>query len=431
MTQLTNAKNNILTDEMRLVAVAENLSPETVCTLIREGRAVIPANNRKSCKLKFCGIGAQMKTKVNANIGTSQDYCNVDDELEKARVAIEAGADAIMDLSTYGDIREIRRRIIAESSVPVGTVPIYEAVLLKRPSNEHRSVLETLTETDLFDTILKHAQDGVDFITVHCGVTHAIIKHVQSNPRTGGIVSRGGTILGEWMKLHQKENPLYEKFDRVIEIAREYDMTLSLGDGLRPGAIADSFDYAQIEELKILAQLAERARLADVQVMIEGPGHVPLHQVQAQVLLQKSLCKGAPFYVLGPVVTDVAPGYDHITSAIGGAVAASAGADMLCYVTPMEHLGLPQAEHVREGVIASRIAAHAGDIAKGIESAIEWDRKFSLSRKNRDWDAMIANALDPQKPAAFRKMRKPQKESVCSMCGQLCVYALANGEKVL
>ncbi|MDP6380512.1 MAG: phosphomethylpyrimidine synthase ThiC, partial [Phycisphaerae bacterium] len=368
MTQLEAARDGKITDEMRKVAQTENLEPETIRSGICDGHIVIIQNTGRNIGHP-CGIGKGLRTKVNANLGTSPDYADVEVELEKLRAAEEAGADAIMDLSTGGDITEIRKIILERASVPVGTVPIYEAGV---GAAKKRGAIVRMTAGDMLGAVRNHARDGVDFATVHCGVTRDVIKQLEARPRLCGMVSRGGTFLAEWMRHTGQENPLFEKFDELLDILREFDVTLSLGDGLRPGAIADAFDAAQIGELNVMADLAVRARAAGVQVMIEGPGHVPLDQVAAQVKLQKALTGGAPFYVLGPIVTDVAPGYDHITSAIGGAVAGMAGADFLCYVTPTEHLSLPRPEDVRLGVMAARIAAHAADVAKGLPGARDW-----------------------------------------------------------
>jgi len=423
ITQLQRARAGEITPEMREVAARENLSPEYIRSEIAAGRVVIPANIngqfRKNKRLS--GIGRGLSTKVNANIGTSTDCDDIENELAKLKAAEEAGADTLMDLSTGMDIKGIRRRILQQTSLPLGTVPIYEAAV--NAIRQKKSIREMKPE-DLFEVIREHAEDGVDFITVHCGVTMEVLKVLKRSSRVCDIVSRGGTLLAEWMAHRKEENPLYARFDDLLDIARKHDVTLSLGDGLRPGAIADSLDAPQIAELIVLSELKERALDAGVQVIIEGPGHVPIDQVEAQVRLEKEICKGAPFYVLGPLVTDIAPGYDHITSAIGGAIAASAGADFLCYVTASEHLGLPTPELVREGVVAAKIAAHAGDIAKGLPGAFERDREFSLFRRKRDWKAQIEKALDPEKAASLRKSCRPQDEQVCSMCGKLCVFKI-------
>lgn len=432
MTQLSLAKSGKISEQMEFVARQEGLEANYIRDGIKSGRIVILSNSQrwqKVIKQKeipphfICGVGEGLRTKVNANIGTSTDYDNTDEELRKLKVSEECGADTVMDLSTGKNIAGTRQLLLKHSNIPFGTVPIYESVLatIIRGQNE---AIKNLTADTIFKTIEQHCQAGVDFITVHTGVTRDTVKHLETHPRVGGLVSRGGAILTAWMKASGLENPLYQQFDHLLEIARVYDVTLSLGDGLRPGAIADSFDSAQIAELMVLSELARRARAADVQIMIEGPGHVPLHQIQAQVQLEKQLCNGAPFYVLGPLVTDIAPGYDHITSAIGGAVAAWAGADFLCYVTPSEHLGLPTVQDVRAGVIASRIAAHAADIAKGVKDSRETDRRFSEFRRTQDWEKQIACALDPPMARQYRKNRPAQKEEVCSMCSELCVYNL-------
>ena len=371
----------------------------------------------------MCGIGTGLKTKVNANIGTSADYADISNELEKLKVSEEAGADAVMDLITGGDLRTIRKKIVESSSITVGSVPIYEAAV--KTVLRKQSIVE-MTEADMLEAIKVHCEDGVDFITVHCGATKGVLNHLKANKRICGVVSRGGTFLVEWMIHNGRENPLYEQYDKILAIAREYDVTLSLGDAMRPGALADAFDRAQVYELNVLAELAQRAIEAGVQVMVEGPGHVPLNQITAQVQLQKELCKGVPFYVLGPIVTDIAPGYDHITSAIGGAIAAAAGADFLCYVTPTEHLSLPSPADVRNGVMAARIAAHAADIAKGIKSALEWDKKMSQFRRKRDWVGQFNTCIDPIVAKSIREKGRPQNEAVCSMYAEYCVFKLSD-----
>lgn len=422
MTQLQKARQNIITQEMRQVAKDEDLDPEYIKLRIAEGKIIIPANHERSAT-KVCGIGAGLKTKVNANIGTSADYADVVNELEKLRTAEEAGADAVMDLSTGGDLRSIRRKIIESTSLTVGSVPIYEAAV---KAVQHKHAIVDMIAGDMLDAVRLHCEDGVDFITVHCGATKGVLKHLKENKRICGVVSRGGTFLVEWMIHNGKENPFYEEYDEILAIAKEYDVTLSLGDAMRPGALADAFDRAQIYELNVLAELAQRALEADVQVMVEGPGHVPLNQVTAQVQLQKELCKGVPFYVLGPIVTDIAPGYDHITSAIGGAVAAAAGADFLCYVTPTEHLSLPNPADVRNGVMAARIAAHAADIVKGVKSAWEWDKKMSQYRRKRDWQGQFNTCIDPVVAKNIRERGRPQNAEVCSMCAEYCVFKLSD-----
>jgi len=422
MTQLEAARKGQITDEMRRVAAAEGIEPERLRATIAEGKAVVPANVHRSRK-RPCAIGAGLRTKVNANIGTSGDYADLAAELAKLQAAEAAGTDTVMDLSTGGDLKAIRKAVLERASVPVGTVPIYD---VGTRAVRDQGSLAAMKADDILGAVREHAEQGVDFVTVHCGVTREVVQTLLNTRRMCGMVSRGGTFLARWMRQTGQENPLYERFDELLDIAREHDVTLSLGDGMRPGAIEDAFDAPQVHELMVLAELAERARAAGVQVMIEGPGHVPLHQVEAQVRLEKELCKGAPFYVLGPVVTDIAPGYDHITSAIGGALAAAAGADFLCYVTPAEHLGLPDVEQVRQGVIAARIAAHAADIAKGVAGARERDREISLLRRRRDWEGQLAHCIDPELARTLREKVKPSDEETCSMCGELCVFKLAD-----
>ena len=422
MTQLQHARQNIITQEMKKVAKDEVLDPEYIRAHIAEGKIIVPAN-RKRKATKVCGIGTGLKTKVNANIGTSADYADISKEIEKLHAAEEAGADTVMDLSTGGDLRVIRKKIVESSSITIGSVPIYEAAV---KMVKHKHSIVDMTATDMLEAIKLHCEDGVDFITVHCGATKGVLKHLKENKRICGVVSRGGTFLVEWMIHNNKENPLYEEYDEILAIAKEYDVTLSLGDAMRPGALADAFDRAQVYELNVLAELAQRALEADVQVMVEGPGHVPLNQITAQVQMQKELCKGIPFYVLGPIVTDIAPGYDHITSAIGGAIAAAAGADFLCYVTPTEHLSLPSPADVRNGVMAARIAAHAADIAKGIKSAWEWDKKMSQLRRKRDWEGQFNTCIDPVLARSIREKGRPQNDEVCSMCAEYCVFKLSD-----
>lgn len=417
MTQVLRARQGEITPEVRVVAEQEGIAPEELGQMVARGLVVIPANTRHG-NLSPRGIGDKLRTKVNANIGTSADYPDIAKELDKLQAALEAGTDAVMDLSTGGDLDAVRRQVMAACPVPVGTVPVYQAMVW---AQEERGSMVEMTVDDLFTGIRRQVEDGVDFITVHCGVTLETVGRLQKQGRLTDIVSRGGAFLAGWMLFHEQENPLYAQYDRLLEIAREYDVTLSLGDGLRPGCLADATDRAQVQELIILGELVAAAREAGVQVMVEGPGHVPLDQVAANVQLEKSLCGQAPFYVLGPIVTDVAPGYDHLTSAIGGALAAWAGADFLCYVTPAEHLGLPLAADVREGVIAARIAAHAADVAKKVRGALEWDQAMAVSRKNLDWEEQIRLAVDPQKARQYRESHNPQaKGKACSMCGTYC-----------
>ena len=421
MTQLELARNGTVSPQMKAVAEKESLDPETIRQGIANGTIVIPSNiNHQG--LEPCGIGKGLLTKVNANIGTSSDFNDIEMEMAKLRASLDAKADAVMDLSTGGDIPAIRRAILNKCPVPLGTVPIYQAGVA---AIETRGSIVDMTADDMFDAIENHASDGVDFLTVHCAVNQKTIERLKADTRLTDVVSRGGSFLIGWILHNERENPLYEQYDKLLEIALKYDVTLSLGDGLRPGSIADASDRAQFEELLTLGELVDRARDAGVQVMVEGPGHMPLDQIAANVQIQKRVCKGAPFYVLGPLVTDVAAGYDHITSAIGGAIAAAAGVDFLCYVTPSEHLALPNPEEVREGVIASRIAAHAGDIVKGIESAWEWDLQMSTARKNLDWNSQLRLALDPEKAAEIRQ-RQSTKGTGCTMCGNYCAMELVS-----
>ena len=423
--QIEDARKNIITPEMEQVAAVEGVSAEYIRQAVAEGHVIIPLNcSHRS--IKPMGIGRGLRTKINANIGTSRDCMNVEEELKKLAVAIEAGADTIMDLSTGGNIDDVRKEIVRQSTVPVGTVPIYQAGI--EAVGRKKAMIE-MTVEEIFNVIERHAEDGIDFITVHCGLTREAARRLKKEGRLMDVVSRGGAFTIEWMAYNKKENPLYQHYDRLLEIARAYDLTLSLGDGMRPGSIADATDRAQVQELIVLGELAQQALEKGVQVMIEGPGHVPINQIEANILLQKQLCHGAPFYVLGPLVTDAAPGYDHITSAIGGALAASYGADFLCYVTPSEHLRLPTIEDVREGVIASKIAAHAGDIAKGVKGAMERDIAMSRCRKNLDWKGQIEASLDPVKAQALRDSRTPSDGDVCTMCGEFCAIKILNKEK--
>ncbi|MBN1907044.1 MAG: phosphomethylpyrimidine synthase ThiC [Deltaproteobacteria bacterium] len=416
MTQLSSARAGIITPEMKIVAQKEDIDVHSLMDNIAKGRVVIPANiNHK--KLSPCGIGEGLSIKVNANIGTSSDHADIDEELEKMQVAIDAGADAVMDLSTGGDINACRKKIIDASTAPIGTVPIYQAVV--EAINSRGGVIH-LTVDKIFEVIETQVAEGVDFITVHCGLTRAALGMLKRQGRITNIVSRGGALLTTWMLHHDKENPLYENYDRLLEIAKKYDVTLSLGDGLRPGCLADATDRAQIHELMTLGELTEAAWAQDVQVMIEGPGHVPLNQIRANIMLEKQLCKNAPFYVLGPLVTDIAAGHDHVACAIGGAVAGEAGADFLCYVTPSEHLSLPTIDDVREGVIVTKIAAHAADIARGNRGAIERDRRMAEARRNLDWETQMQCALDPVKARRVRGENPPGESDVCTMCGKFC-----------
>ena len=410
MTQLKIARNNEISNEMKIVAEKENINADILRKKIADGKIVIPASILHK-NLDPIGIGEGLKIKVNANIGSSPDNADVNYELEKLRVCLESKTDTVMDLSTGGDIDSIRQEIIANSPVPVGTVPIYQAAC------RVDDVIE-LGEKDFINGIRRHIQDGVDFITVHAGLTRSSIPLIKK--RLMGAVSRGGALTLKWMIHHKRENPLYENFDEILKMVRKYDVTISLGDGLRPGCLYDATDEAQIAELKVLGDLTLKCWEENVQVMIEGPGHIPLHQIEENVRIEKQICHGAPFYVLGPLVTDVAPGYDHITSAIGGCLAGFYGADFLCYVTPAEHLGLPNVEDVKEGVIASRIAAHAADVAKCLPGAIDWDNNMSKARSKLDWKKMISLSINPQLATEVRERCTDADEDVCSMCGRFC-----------
>jgi len=412
-----------MTDEVRRVAEREKRDPSYVLEGLKAGTIVIPVNRLRRGRYAL-GIGAGLATKVNANIGSSSDEAALALELEKLDAAVAAGADTVMDLSTGGDIAAIRNAILERSTVPLGTVPIYEAAI---GAVKSRRAMVEMTEDEIFAAIEAHLASGVDFLTVHCGVTRSTIERLKQCGRLTDVVSRGGSFMLEWMHYNQRENPLYEHYDRLLEISREYDATLSLGDGLRPGSLADATDILQIGELLVIGELVERARRAGVQVMVEGPGHVPLNEVEANVLLEKKICRGAPFYVLGPLVTDVSAGYDHIAGAIGGAVAAAAGADFLCYVTPSEHLRLPDRDDVREGVVASKIAAHAGDLAKGVVGALEWDRKMSEARKALDWQRMLELALAPERARQLRESSRPGDSNLCTMCGEYCAMKKVKG----
>ncbi len=398
------------------IANDEGLPAGDLFEAMLNGTAVVPYNSGR-CIERPCVIGAGSRVKVNANIGTSSDYAGLEDEMAKLRAAVEAGADAVMDLSTGGPIDLVRKAVIENCPLPVGSVPIYQAAV--RALKEQGSIVG-MTADDMFRAIEDHCRSGVDFITVHCGVTLGVLEALRANPRVADIVSRGGAFLAGWMLHYQRENPLYAEFDRLLDIARYHEVTLSLGDGLRPGCIEDASDSAQVAELVVLGELVKRCRDAGVQCMVEGPGHVPLNQVEANVRMAKAITRGAPFYVLGPLVTDVAAGYDHITAAIGGALAAMSGADFLCYVTPREHLGLPTEEDVREGVIVTRIAAHAADIARGLPRARDWDLRMSRARKALDWEAQMELALDPVKARRLFGERQVEGEKACTMCGDFC-----------
>ncbi|MEK6672640.1 MAG: phosphomethylpyrimidine synthase ThiC [Nitrospirota bacterium] len=424
MTRIEAARKGIVTDEFRAVASAEGVSAEALVSDIAAGRTVIPVSSIHN--IRPVGIGKGLKVKVNANIGTSKDKASIDEEVEKLEAIVKYGADAVMDLSTGGPIREIRRLLTGRSPIPVGTVPIYEAVVM---AVEKHGNISKMTVDELFQVIEAHAAEGVDFITVHCGLTTRAIERLRNEGRILDIVSRGGSFLLEWMVYNDRENPLYEHYDRLLEISKKYDLTLSLGDGLRPGCLADATDRSQIEELLTIGELHDIALKQGIQTIIEGPGHVPLNQIELNIKIQKEICNGAPFYVLGPLVTDVGMGYDHITAAIGGAIAGAAGADFLCYVTPAEHIRLPNVDNVIEGVIALKIAAHAADIAKGLPDAIEKDRKMAECRKRLDWNGQIALSFNPDKVRKWRAEVPPTEDEVCSMCGEFC--AIRTVERVL
>ncbi|MGQ9707424.1 MAG: phosphomethylpyrimidine synthase ThiC [bacterium] len=397
------------------IARAEGVKPSELSRLIQTGRVVLLKNKKR--RIKPVAVGEKMRVKVNANIGTSPDRAELETELEKLRVAIAAGADTVMDLSVGGDVNEVREVILSEASVPVGTVPIYQVALEARKRGHPFPQAKV---KDIFRVIERHLLDGVDFITVHCGVTGKNIKPLQTRSRLCGVVSRGGVMMIEWMRYNRRENPLYEYYDELLALAKEYRVTLSLGDGLRPGALADATDEAQVRELITIGELVQRARAAGVQAMVEGPGHIPIDQIEANIRLEKTICDGAPFYVLGPLVTDIACGYDHITAAIGGAVAAWFGADFLCYVTPSEHLGLPDIEDVREGVIAARIAAHSADIARHHPSAIRWDNRLARFRGTLQWQKMLATSIDPHRAKEVFTIQPSGTKGACTMCGEFC-----------
>ena len=419
---MTEARRDIATNEMKKVARDEGKSIEQIVKALASGRVVIPRNVKRD-NVEVKGIGEGLRTKINANVGTSPDYANIEDEVEKAKVAVKYGADTVMDLSVGGDIDEVRRRIIRAVIVPIGTVPIYQAGI----EAAGRGGVVDMSSDDIFDAIRKHAEDGVDFVTVHCGVTKAAVDALRRSGRLMGVVSRGGSFLAAWIIHNEKENPLYSEFDYLLELAREFDLTLSLGDGMRPGCLADASDRAQFQELLTLGELVERAWAKDVQVMVEGPGHLPLDHVGANVKLEKTICKGAPFYVLGPIVTDIAPGYDHLTSGIGGALSAAFGADFLCVVTPSEHLALPTVDDVKEGVIAARIAAHVADIVKLGERAAELDSEMAKARASLDWEKQFKLAIDPEKARELRRKRPPLLDpNVCAMCGKFCAIKMVD-----
>lgn len=416
MTLIENAEKNRATELIRRAAKKDNVKSSHIIDGLKKGTIVIPANRLRKISLPSA-IGKGLHTKINANIGNSPYHSNIREELKKLETCLKYHADTVMDLSTGRDLRRVRKAILENSPVAVGTVPLYEAAVNRR---KRGSSFSEASVEEIFDIIEQQAAEGVDFFTIHAGVTRKVIASLKSRRRVAGIVSRGGALIAEWIKKNRKENPLYEHFDRVISIAREYDITLSLGDGLRPGSVCDATDRPQIAELKTLGLLAKHAHAQGVQVMIEGPGHVPINEIEKNMRLEKELCSNAPFYVLGPLVTDVAPGYDHISSAIGAAMAGYYGADFLCYVTPAEHLSIPTLEDVREGLIAYRIAAHSADIAKGIKGAIDWDKRVSYFRTDRDWKNHIGFSMDPEKAERIHKRFKSGANGVCTMCGEYC-----------
>ncbi|MBV4420964.1 phosphomethylpyrimidine synthase ThiC [Clostridium tyrobutyricum] len=421
-TQMDAAKKGIVTREMKRVAEKENMEVKKLMELIAKGQVAIPANkNHKSLDPE--GVGSGLKTKINVNLGISKDCYDIDLELEKVKKAIDMKAEAIMDLSSFGKTAEFRQKVINISSAMIGTVPMYDVVGL------YDKELKDLTEKEILQVIENQAKEGVDFMTIHAGINRATAEVFKRNKRRMNIVSRGGSLIYAWMQLNNKENPFYEYFDEVLDICAKYDVTISLGDACRPGCVSDATDAVQITELIALGELTKRAWEKNVQVMIEGPGHMALNEIKANMVFEKKLCHNAPFYVLGPLVTDIAPGYDHITSAIGGAIAASYGADFLCYVTPAEHLRLPTLDDMKEGIIAARIAAHAADIAKGVKGAVEWDNKMADARQKLDWEETFKLSIDPEKAMRYRKESTPECDDTCTMCGKMC--AVRNMNKVM
>jgi len=420
---MKEAKKGNITEEAKIVAKDENISPDKLRALIAEGKVVIPKNVNRNTKP--CGIGEGLKTKINANIGSSSKMEDLPLEIQKAKIAVEYGADAVMDLSTGANLNEFRKEIVKAVDVPIGTVPIYEAGVATQ--NKGKTIIE-MDEEDIFKAIENQAKEGIDFMTLHCGINKDIVEKLQAAKRKMGIVSRGGTFLASWILHNDKENPLLTNYDYILELAYEYDITISLGDGLRPGCIQDATDIAQIQELVNLGTLVKRAQEKSVQTMVEGPGHVPMNQIATNMEIQKTLCYGAPFYVLGPIVTDLAPGYDHITSAIGGAIAAQSGANFLCYVTPAEHLSIPNLEDVKEGVIASNIAAQAADVAKGLPQAWEKEKEMANARKNFDWEKQFELAFNSEKCREYRESCPVEEEDMCSMCGEYCAIRIAKDD---
>ena len=418
-TQMEAARKGVITEELKEVAQKERMTVEELRPLVAAGKVVICANKNHKC-LDPQGIGSMLKTKINVNLGVSRDCRDYDLEMEKVMEAVKMGAHAIMDLSSHGDTRQFRRRLTAECPALIGTVPVYDAVI------HYQRDLDQLTARDLIEVVRLHAEDGVDFITLHCGITRKTIEQMKKGNRKMNIISRGGSLLFGWMCMTGEENPFYQYYDEILEICYEHDVTISLGDACRPGCLADASDVSQIEELVRLGELTKRAWEKNVQIMVEGPGHMPIDQIAANIKIQQTICEGAPFYVLGPLVTDIAPGYDHITAAIGGALAASAGAAFLCYVTPAEHLALPNLDDVKQGIIAAKIAAHAADIAKGVRGAREIDDRMAEARRTLDWETQWECAIDPETAKTIRASRKPEYEDSCSMCGKFCAIRSMN-----
>lgn len=422
-TLIKDAREGKITEAMKTVANNEQVDAEVIRRGIAQGRIIIPKSNRRD--IPPLGIGEGLFVKINANVGSSKKHCDIEEEIEKAEIAVRYGADTVMDLSTgitEIDVKEIRKQILEKIKVPIGTVPIYQAALR---SLDKKGAIIHMDEDDMFNVVEEQAKEGVDFFTIHVGITRAIVDYLKNNPRMMGVVSRGGTFLAAWILENKEENPFNKNYDYLLEMAQEYDFTLSLGDGMRPGCIFDSTDYAQIQELVEISKLVKKAWEKNVQVMVEGPGHIPAHEIPRNIEIMKSLCKGAPFYVLGPLVTDIAPGYDHLVSAIGGVIAGMAGVDYLCYVTPSEHLGLPNKDEVKRGVIASKIAAHAVNISRYGKKASDWDYKMDLARRDLDWEGMIKHAIDPELAETIHNRDDlGNGEEVCSMCGDFCAIKI-------
>ncbi len=418
-TQMDAARNGVITNEMKTVAVYEGISSGTLREMVSNGIVVIPCNKNHKA-LKPHGIGSSLKTKINVNLGTSRDCPDTAGEMKKAKAAVAMGAESIMDLSSYGDTRTFRTHLVKSCSAIIGTVPVYDAIVC------YNKPLSEITSRQWLDILKMHADDGVDFMTIHCGINKDTAAKFKNSSRLTNIVSRGGSLILSWMEMTGCENPFYENYDEVLDICRAHDVTISLGDACRPGCIEDAGDVSQIEELVVLGELTKRAWEKDVQVIVEGPGHMSIDQIEANMKIQKTLCKSAPFYVLGPIVTDIAPGYDHITVAIGGAVAAMHGAAFLCYVTPAEHLRLPTLDDMKEGIVAAKIASHAADIAKGIKGAERWDHDMSDARRNLDWDKMFSLSLDGEKARRYRSELTPENQDSCTMCGKMCAVRNMN-----